>query len=83
MGEKRNAYRVLVGKSEGMRPVGKPRYRWEDNIQMDLGEQDGGVGLDSPGSGYRPVDDTCEHGNEPSCSITSSEILEQMSDHSF
>jgi hypothetical protein len=38
MGQKRNAYWVLVGKLEGMRPVGKPRYRWEDNIKMDLGK---------------------------------------------
>jgi hypothetical protein len=36
MGEKRNAYRVLVGKPEGKRPLGSPRYRWEDNIKMDL-----------------------------------------------
>jgi hypothetical protein len=31
-------YRVLVGKPEGKRPVGRPRYRWEDNIKMDLQE---------------------------------------------
>jgi hypothetical protein len=33
-----NAYRILVGKSEGRRPLGRPRHRWEDNIKMDLGE---------------------------------------------
>jgi hypothetical protein len=38
MGEKRNEYRLLVGKSEGKRPLGKPRRRWVDNIRMDLGE---------------------------------------------
>jgi hypothetical protein len=38
MGESRGVYRVLVGKSEGKRPLGKPRHRWEDNIKMDLQE---------------------------------------------
>jgi hypothetical protein len=35
-GEKRKAYRILVGKPEGRRPLGKPRHRREDNIKMDL-----------------------------------------------
>jgi hypothetical protein len=35
-GEKRNVYRVLVGKPEGKRPLGRPRRRWIDNIKMDL-----------------------------------------------
>ena len=38
MGEKRGVYRVLVGKSEGKRPLGRPRRRWVDNIRMDLQE---------------------------------------------
>jgi hypothetical protein len=38
MGEGRSAYRVLVGRPEGKRPLGRPRRRWEDNIRMDLGE---------------------------------------------
>jgi hypothetical protein len=37
MGEKRNAYRLLVGKPEGKRPLGRPRRRWVDNIRLDLG----------------------------------------------
>jgi hypothetical protein len=41
----RGVYRVLVGKLEGERPLGRPRRRWEDNIKMDLQE------LDSAGSG--------------------------------
>jgi len=38
MGERRGAYRVLVGKPEGKRPLGRPSYRREDNIKMDLQE---------------------------------------------
>jgi hypothetical protein len=38
MREKRNAYRMLVGKSEGKRPLGRPRCRWVNNIKMDLRE---------------------------------------------
>jgi hypothetical protein len=38
MGEERNVYRVLIGKPEGKRPLGRPRHRWEDGIRMDLGE---------------------------------------------
>jgi hypothetical protein len=38
MGEKRNAYRLLVGKPEGKRPLGRPRRRWVDNIRLNLGE---------------------------------------------
>jgi hypothetical protein len=37
-GKKRSVYRVLVGKSETKRPLGRPRRRWEDNIMMDLQE---------------------------------------------
>jgi hypothetical protein len=38
IGEKRNPYRLLMGKPEGRRPLGRPRKRWVDNIKMDLGE---------------------------------------------
>jgi hypothetical protein len=38
MGEGRGVYRVLIGKPEGTRPLGRPRRRWEDNIKMDLRE---------------------------------------------
>jgi hypothetical protein len=38
MGEKRNAYRLLVGRPEGKIPLGRPRRRWVGNIRMDLGE---------------------------------------------
>jgi hypothetical protein len=42
MGEKRNVYRLLVGKPEGKRPLGRPRRRWIDNIKMEILE----IGLD-------------------------------------
>jgi len=38
MGQRRGVYRVLVGKPEKKRPLGRPRHRWEDNIKMDLQE---------------------------------------------
>jgi hypothetical protein len=38
MGEGRGVYRVLVGRPEGKRPLGRPRRRWEDNFEMDLRE---------------------------------------------
>jgi hypothetical protein len=40
MGEKRNVYRILVGKPEGRRPLGRPKRRWVDNIKMDLREME-------------------------------------------
>jgi hypothetical protein len=40
MGGKRNAYRILAGKPEGNRPLGRPRRRWVDNIKMDLRERE-------------------------------------------
>jgi hypothetical protein len=42
MGEERNMYKVLMGKPEGNRPLGRPRNRWEDGIRMDLREIDWG-----------------------------------------
>jgi hypothetical protein len=42
MGEERGAYRILVGRPEGRRPLGRPRRRWEDNIKMDIREVGGG-----------------------------------------
>jgi hypothetical protein len=56
MGEKRSVYRLLVGKPEGKRPLGRPRRRWVDNIRMDLREVGWG-------------DVTCEFGIEPSGSM--------------
>ena len=44
MGEDRGVHRVLVGKPEGNRPLGRPRRRWKDNIKMDLQDVGGGRG---------------------------------------
>jgi hypothetical protein len=43
VGEERNVYKVLVGKPEGKRPLGRPRRRWKDRIRMDLREISLGV----------------------------------------
>jgi len=52
MGEGRGVCWVLVGKPEGKRPLGRPRLRWEDNIEMDLQEVGcGEYGLDRAGLG--------------------------------
>jgi hypothetical protein len=44
MGEGRIVHRVLMGKPEGNRPLGRPKRRWEDNIKMDLRDVEGGCG---------------------------------------
>jgi hypothetical protein len=49
MGERRNFYRVLVGKPEGKIPLERSRRRWEDGTKMDLREIGWGCGVDSPG----------------------------------
>jgi hypothetical protein len=70
MGERRGVYRVLVGRPEGKRPLGRPSHRWEDNIKIDFRRNRDRWGeLDSAASGYGPVVGFCEHGNEPSGSI--------------
>jgi hypothetical protein len=57
MGEERKVYKVLVGKPEGKRPLGRPRRRWEDGIRMDLREIGLGVwiGLDQGRDRWRAV----------------------------
>ena len=70
-------YRVLVGKPEGRRRLGRLRCRWVDNIRMDLQEVGCGymdwIGLDP---GYRQLADACECGNEPSGSVKCGEFLD-------
>ena len=59
MGEDRGVHRVLVGKPEGKRPLGRPRRRWDDNIKTDLQEVGGGRGdwmeLDQDRDGWRAL----------------------------
>jgi hypothetical protein len=69
MGEERGVHRVLVGKPEGKRPLGRPRGRWEDNIKMDVQEVGGGHG------DWMELAGTCEYGKEPSGSIKCGEFL--------
>jgi hypothetical protein len=51
MEEGRKVYKVLVGKTEGKRPLGRPRRRWKDEIRIDLRDISWGCGVDSSGSG--------------------------------
>jgi hypothetical protein len=69
-GEKRNAYRIFVGKPEGKRPLGRLTHRCEGNIKMDLRA----IGLG--GMNWIDLAQSREHGNELSCSIKCWEILE-------
>jgi hypothetical protein len=65
MGEGRGVYRVLVGRPEGKRPLGRQRRRWEDNIKLELRE----IGIDGANWIQGPVAGFCEHGDKPSGSI--------------
>jgi hypothetical protein len=76
MRKKRSSYRILVGMSEGKRPLRTPRHRWEDNITADHKDRMEWYGLDRSGSGLGPVEGSCEHGNEASGSIKCWENLE-------
>jgi hypothetical protein len=73
MGEERKVYRVLVGKPEGKRPLGRPRQRWVNKIRMDL--QEVGCGY-VDWIGLAQDRDACECGNEHSGSIKCGESFE-------
>jgi hypothetical protein len=79
MGEKRKVYKVLMGKPEGRRPLGRSRRRWEDGVRMDLREIGLGVcGLDSTGSGQGPMAGYCECGDEPSGSCATELVIDPI-----
>jgi hypothetical protein len=62
-----NAYRTLVGKPQGKRPLRRPKHRWVDNIDIHLKRDNmGWHRLDWSGSSYGPVEGSCKHSNEPS-----------------
>ena len=76
VGEKRDIYRVLVGKPEGKRQLGRPRPRWEDNIKMDLQEVGWGTWTELIWLRIEQVVGFCESGNEPSSSMKCGEFLD-------
>jgi hypothetical protein len=70
MRETKNAYRILMGKPEGKRSLGRPRGRWVDNIKIHLRD----IGCDGMdwidlAQDQGPVEGSCEHGDEPSGSL--------------
>jgi hypothetical protein len=70
IGEERKVYKVLVGKPEGKRPLGRPRHRWGDGIRMDLKE----IGLGGV-NWIRLVAGCCESCDEPSGSCATELVL--------
>jgi hypothetical protein len=62
---------------ERKRSLERPRRRWVESIKIDLTEIEW-YGLDRSGSGYGPVEGSCEHGNEPSGSIKCRKVLEWL-----
>jgi hypothetical protein len=75
MGEMRSVYKIFVGKPEGKRLFGRRRHRWEDSSRKDLRDI-WRCGLHSCGSSLKSVADSCEHGNEPSGSMKSGELVD-------
>jgi hypothetical protein len=75
LGDRRDAYKVLVGRPEVKRPIGRPTCRWEDNIKMDLQEVGwGGMDWMDLAQERCSVVGTCECGNEHSGSIKCKEF---------
>jgi hypothetical protein len=76
MGKGRGVYRVLVGRLEGKRPLGRPRRRWEYNIKMDLRE----IGIDGT-NWIQLAQDFCEDADEPSGSIGRQIFFDKLNDN--
>jgi hypothetical protein len=75
-GDRRSAYRVLVGRPEGKIPFGRPRHRWEDNIKMDLQAVRWGAWTRLSCSGRGQVAGSCKCSNDPSGSIKCGQFLD-------
>jgi hypothetical protein len=71
-------YRILVGKPEEKRPMGRPMRRWEDGIKMDLQEVGCGAWIGLSWLRIGQVAGTCECGNEPSGSTKCGEFLDKL-----
>jgi hypothetical protein len=77
-GAKRNAYGILVGEPEGKRLLGRPRCRWMNNIKIDLTQEIRWDDMVWAGLMWLRIETngSCEHGNEPSGSVTCWEVFE-------
>jgi hypothetical protein len=64
MGDMGNSYKILVGKHRGKELFGRPKWRWENNIRMDLIGRVGECGLNWSDAGWRPMGGCCKYGNE-------------------
>jgi hypothetical protein len=69
MGDRRSEYRILVGRPEGWRPLGRPRYRWEDNIKMHFQE------VKWKGVDWIALAQACDFSNKTSGSTKCGEFL--------
>ena len=79
IGKRRSVYRALVGRTEGKRPPGRPRRRWEDNIKIDLQELGcGGMDCIELAQDRDRWRGSCEFGNESSGSIKCGEFLDWL-----
>jgi hypothetical protein len=76
MGEKRGAYRILVGRLEGRRALGRPQRRWEDHIKMNIQEVGCVAWTGLSWLRIGTVAGSCECGNEPPGSIKCGKFLE-------
>jgi hypothetical protein len=82
--EIKNAYKILFGKPKEKSPLERPGHRWEgSNIKINFREIGWvrGCGLDSSGSGQRPMAGSCEHGYELTGSIKGGRFLDQLNNY--